>query len=145
MNGTSLQRTQHDYHCQIFVSRVTLLSLSLSVAQKIGNVRLQFISQFRTVLSSTYKSNTQSYIHTHYTKKKHFFTLESGKTILNSEHNAFIIRNTSPCVAGVYKAPYIYAITHKQGRATPTSTMDIPVTDTNFVNTLYNAHANRRH
>lgn len=36
-----------------------------------------------------------------------------------------------------------YAITHKQGRATPTSTMDIPVTDTNFVNTLYNAHANR--
>lgn len=48
-------------------------------------------------------------------------------------------------MAGVYKAPYIYAIIHKQGRATPTSTMDIPIKDTHFINTLYNAHSDRRH
>jgi hypothetical protein len=47
-----------------------------------------------------------------------------------------------PYVAGVYKAPYIYAVSHKQGRATPSSTMDY---NTYFTNTLYNAHANRRH
>jgi hypothetical protein len=77
-----------------------------------------------------------SNIQTYYTKKKHFFTLELGKNkcIYHTKHVSLCGR--------CYKAPCIYAITHKQGRATPTSTMDY---NTQFTNTLYNAHANRRH
>jgi hypothetical protein len=79
-NGTSIQWTQHDYHCQIFVSKVTLLSLSLSVALTIGSVTLQFISQFRKFLSSPYKSTTSiQYTNILHTQKKHFFTLELRK------------------------------------------------------------------